>query len=454
MIPNALSGRGIRYRAFALAFLFSFNAIAQVSSGTVVGTVLDASGAAVPKAKVEATNTDTGVVSSTVATGTGEYRIGDLIAGKYTIAASATGFSGTSLRDVTVDANKVETANLTLAVGQVATNVEVTDSGVSIDTTTATIQSTFDQQMVRDLPNTSTSGLGVAGLSLLTAGVASNGGIGAGEGPSVGGQRPRNNNFMIEGIDANDKSITGSSIRSYPNDAIAEFSVLQNQEGAEYGHSSGGQFNTILRSGTNSFHGTVYEYLENRKLNAVDQQVANGNVANGVSPSFNPRFDNNRFGGSVGGPILKNKLFFFSLYEYNPVGEPSTPSGITAPTAAGYSTLNSLPGLNKTNLGILEKYLAPASTAVAADAITVGGATIPVGPVGINAPFFQNNQAFVQTVDYDISQKDQVRGRYIYNRLTANRHQCDSAGFFHFQHQYVPSRVGGRVPQFQPHSCQ
>jgi hypothetical protein len=397
--------------------LFSFGATAQVSSGTVVGTVLDATGAAVPNAKLEAKNADTGVVSATTSSSAGEYRIGGLIAGTYSITASATGFNGATLDNITVDANKIATQNVTLAVGQVATNIEVTDLAVNIDTTTATIQSTFDQQMVRDLPLTSI-GLGVVNLALLSAGVASNGGIGAGEGPSVGGQRPRNNNFMIDGVDANDKSVTGSVIREYPNDAIAEFTILQNQEGAEYGHSSGGQFNAILKSGTNAFHGTVYEYLENRNLNAVDQQVSNANVASGVSASFNPRFDDNRFGGSVGGPILKNKLFFFSLYEYNPVGEPATPSGVLAPTAAGYSLLSSIPGLSQTNLGIMKQYLAPASTAVAADAITVNNQTIPVGPVGINAPFFQNNQTFVQTVDYNISDKDQIRGRYIYNRLS------------------------------------
>src|SRR4029077_14811285 len=130
----------------------------------------------------------------------------------------------------------------------------------------------------------------------------------------IGGQRPRNNNFMIEGVDANDKTITGSLIRIMPNDAVSQFSVLQNQAGAQYGHSSGGQFNTILKSGTNVFHGTAYEYLQNRNLNAIDQQVQSQAIASGKRPS-NPRSDNNRFGGSFGGPIKKGKLFFFGLYE-------------------------------------------------------------------------------------------------------------------------------------------
>src|SRR6202008_4852875 len=104
------------------------------------------------------------------------------------------------------------------------------------------------------------------------------------EGPSVGGQRPYNNNFMIEGVDANNKVVTGSLIRFMPNDAVSEFTVLQNQESAQYGHSSGGQFNTILKSGTNVFHGSLYDYLQNRNLNAIDQQVQNQAISSGLRP--------------------------------------------------------------------------------------------------------------------------------------------------------------------------
>lgn len=425
---------GFPHRAFLAAFaaltLFSFSSLAQVSSGTVVGTIFDASGAAVPDAKVEAKNVATGVVSSTTSTQAGEYRIGGLINGMYSLSATAPGFSGATLEDVTVDANKIATENLTLAVGQVATNVEVTESVVNIDTTTATIQNTFDQQMVRDLP-TSSIGLGVANLALLGAGVASNGGLGAGEGPSVGGQRPRNNDFTIEGVDANNKTVTGSLIRSMPNDAVAEFSVLQNQEDAQYGHSSGGQFNTILKSGGNVFHGTAYEYMQNRDLNAIDQQVANQAIGQGTKPS-NLRLDNNRFGGSVGGPAIRNKLFFFGLYEYNPVGQASVPASVNAPTAAGYAALSAIPGLNQTNLGILKQYVPAATTAVAKLADTVEGVTIPVGSLQFTSPNYQNNQSLVTTTDYNISDKDKLSGRYIYNRLAQVDVQAQLPQFYTF----------------------
>src|SRR5262249_15112386 len=149
--------------------------------------------------------------------------------------------------------NQVATANFNLAVGTVSTTVEVSEAGAVIDTTTAQIQNTFGSKPAEDLPITS-QGFGVLNLSLLNAGVSSAGGVGVGIGigPSVGGQRPRSNNFTVDGIDNNQKSTTGSQA-TIPNDAVAEFTLLQNQYTAEYGHSTGGQFNTIVKSGTNDF---------------------------------------------------------------------------------------------------------------------------------------------------------------------------------------------------------
>jgi hypothetical protein len=403
---------------------------AQVSSGTLVGTVLDASSAGVPKAKVDARNLETNVVTSTIANDAGDYRIGNLVAGTYSITASAAGFSTSTMQNIIVAANKTATANLTIQVGSVSTIIDVTTSAPVIDTTSATIQNTFDNQMARDLP-ISGIGAGVINLSLLSAGVAGNSNLGVGEGPSVGGQRPRNNNFMIEGIDANDKNTTGSLIRYIPNDAVAEFNILQNQEGAQYGHSSGGQFNTILKSGTNTFHGTAYEYLQNRNLNAIDQIVQNQAIAVGQRPS-NPRFDNNRFGGSFGGPIKKDKLFFFGLYDYNPVGASSTPASVSAPTAQGIAALSSIPGLSSTNLSVFKQYTPVAAVADPSLAIKVAGVTIPLGTLQFASPNYQNNQNLVTTFDYNISSKDQLRGRYIYNRLGQIDTQATLPQFFIF----------------------
>ncbi len=173
-------------------------------------------------------------------------------------------------------------------------------------------------------------------LSLLNPGVTTAGGTGYGMGPSVGGQRPTNNSFTIEGIDNNSLAVTGAIV-TVPNDAVAEFSVLQNQFSPDFGHSSGGQFNQVVKSGTNEFHGTAYEYFQNRNLNAAD----NLNFVEG-NP-LHPRFDSNRFGGNFGGPIIRNKLFFFGDYEYSPNGGVNS-TYYSAPTAAGYAMLSAIPG--------------------------------------------------------------------------------------------------------------
>ncbi len=252
-------------------------------------------------------------------------------------------------KDVQVQLNRQNTANITAAVSGKQETLEVTAESLTIDTATHNIQNTFETKEVQDLP-TATIGLGVLNLSLLNAGVATSGGIGAGTGPSISGQRPRNNNFTIEGVDNNSKSVTGPVV-TIPNDAVENFTVLQNQFSPEFGHSSGGQFNQTIVSGSNKWHGRVYEYMQNRKLNAID--ASNARTQSG--PDFtNPGFDNNRLGGQVGGPIWKDKIFFFTNQEYNPTHQTIGSSFICAPTAAGYASLAALPGVSATNLGVLK----------------------------------------------------------------------------------------------------
>lgn len=423
---------------------------AQVSSGSLVGSVFDPTGLPVPNAKIDVKNVETNVTSSTVTDNTGAYRVGNLVAGTYSITASAAGFATASLQNVTVDANKIATANLTVTVGSTSTIVEVTEAVAVIDTTTATIQNTFDTQMVRDLPVVGI-GIGVANLTLLNSGVGNSQNIGTGEGPSVGGQRPYNNNFMLEGVDANNKSLTGSLLRFVPNDAVSEFNILQNQVTAQYGHSSGGQFNTILKSGTNAFHGSAYEYLQNRNLNAIDQIVADNAITSGLTPS-NPRSDNNRFGGSIGGPIKKDKLFFFADLEYNPLGASATPSALSAPTAAGMAALSSIPGVNATNLSVFQKYTPTAAQVNPALApVTVGGVNIPVGSLNVIAPNYQNNTVGAVTFDYNISDKDQLRGRYIYNRLAQiDTTQVQLPAFFTFNNATYHVASLAEIHNFSP----
>jgi hypothetical protein len=400
-----------RYIAFAAVLLAVLalhpdKTFGQATDGNIVGTVLDASGASVPNATLELDNVATGARFNTSSDQNGLYRFNNVPVGTYAITAASGGFTKARLERVNVELNKTTTANFTLQVGGVTEQVTVTEAAALIDTTTAQVQSTYTTRQAIDLPVTAHF-LGPLNLSLLSAGVATSGGVGVGEGPSVGGQRPRNNSFTIEGVDNNRKDVTGSNVR-VPNEAVGEFTMLQNQFSAEFGHAGGGQFNTIVKSGTNEFHGTAFLYNQNRNYNAVDQS----NKRQGLFD--NPRFDDNRYGGNIGGPIIKNKLLAFGHYEYNPVGFAGSPSDpISAPTAEGYSRLASIPGASTTNLQVLQQYLSPASAAT--DVVSVGGVQIPIGVVPITYPSYQNNQYWLMSVDYNLAASDQVKFRYIDN---------------------------------------
>lgn len=383
----------------------------QATDANLVGTVLDASGAAVPGATVDVTNVDTGVRSSTTTKQDGTYRFNNILIGRYDVQASASGFTAAALKNVTIELNKTATANLTLQLGTLATTVDVTEAPAVIDTTTAQVQSNFDARQIVNMPIIENSGAmyGALNLSLLSAGVTSNGGVGQGTGPSVGGQRPMNNNFNVEGVDNNSKTVTGPLVY-VPTEATAEFTLLQNQFAPEFGHSSGGQFNTVVKSGSNNVHGSLYEYMQNRHLNAVDESFARQGIRE------NPRFDQNRLGASIGGPIFKNKLFYFGNFEFSPFGQGFTlGSPILSPTAAGYAKLDALSGISQTNYSILKKYLTPAPQQTGTTPVT--GVDIPIGILPINGAVYTNQYVAVASIDYNISQSDNLRGRFIHNTI-------------------------------------
>jgi hypothetical protein len=392
-----------------------------------VGTVLDKTGAVVPGARVEATKVDTAVRYETKSNEIGEYRFNNLPVGVYNISASTANFATTTINGFTVELNKTTTLQITLEVKGAVTSIEVSGTAAALDTTTAQVQSTFESKDIGDsaIASTGGNGSGVLNLSLLSAGVATAGGVGVGTGPSVGGQRPRNNNFTIEGVDNNNKSLTGPLVM-VPNDAVAEFSLLQNQFSPEFGHSSGGQFNTVVKSGTNSFHGLAYAYNANRNYNAFDS-------LNGIQGfTSNPRFDNNRFGGQIGGPVLKNRLFFFVNAEYEPFGQASGAGAACSPTTASFAVINATPGLSATNLAIFEKYVQPGTTAGSGCAPInwVGGTTLPTAGLAVVAPSFTNYRFITTSMDYEISVKDQIRSRYIYNSAVGIDNSAALPAFF------------------------
>ena len=405
----------------------------QTTDGNIVGSVSDSTGAVVPDASVTAVNAATGVKMQATTGANGLFRFNNLPVGAWNITVKKPGFADALIQNLAVELNKTTTANVVVQLGTVTTQVEVVDAAPPVDTTTVQVQNTFQSEQIVNLPiiENSSSFFGAYNLSLLGAGVASNGGVGQGQGPSVGGQRPMNNNYMIEGVDNNNKGITGPLVY-VPTEATAEFSILQNQFTAEFGHSSGGQFNMVVKSGSNQFHGSVYEYFQNRNLNAEDQKFTRQGF------TYNPRFDQNKLGASIGGPIKKDKLFFFGNFEYAPLGQAYTGVAAESPTPAGYALLDglstTLAGFSKTNYNFMKQYM-PASTLGASDSTTIRTSPtttvdIPLGILPVTGAFFTNLWTVVGSSDYNISDKDQIRGRFISNKQTGLDNNAQLPGFW------------------------
>ena len=423
-------------------------AFGQATSGNIAGIVKDATGAAVPNATVVITNQATGVAQKLSSGSAGEYTAVNLLPGRYSVEVMATGFQSAKVNGLLVDLNKTSTQDVALAVGTAQTVEVSSDAGVTLDTTTTNLTTTFSNEELSVLP-TATVGVGVLNASLLSPGVASSGGLGIGVGPSIGGQRPRNNNFVVEGIDNNNKAVTGPLV-FVPNDAVGSFTLITNQFSPDFGHSSGGQFSTTIVSGTNHFHGRLYEYFQNRNLNAASG-IAGGKIAN-------PRYDNNRYGGQLGGPIFKDKLFFFSNFERNTIGQ-NLNYYLCVPTAAGRTQLQAIAaqyGFSATNLAQYLKYVPSANFQGGAQVTTdtdnacgtqktgaqfttvtngLSGANllssqIALGNFQVNNPTFTNFDASTSGIDYNITSKDQLRVRYLYNTQGSQDTAAEIPTFF------------------------
>src|SRR5581483_2809253 len=244
---------------FLAALLVPASLWAQAISGDLAGTVMDATGAAVPAATVTATNDATGIKTVAMTETDGGYRFLNLPVGTYTVTAEAKGFSTTTVKNVQVQLSNTVTQNLALAVGATSATVEVVGAAAPLDTTTAQVQTTFETKLLEDLPSASFSRTaGIAGnvvqsaalwnVSLFGAGVASQGGIGQGTGPAIAGQRPESNSFFLDGV-ANINHYETGPLAAVGADAVQELSILQNQFSAEFGGASGGVFNAIVKSG-------------------------------------------------------------------------------------------------------------------------------------------------------------------------------------------------------------
>jgi hypothetical protein len=430
---------------FALSCVFVIQA--QVTTGNVRGVVTDPNGAVVPNAKVTITKLSTNNSATAQTSGSGQFEFNNLLSGNdYTVTVEAASFKTLTLTDVHVNLNQITDLPAQLTLGAVGETVTITSGGTElVDTTTTTLSKSFSERQVVELAQTNVGGAfggGVNNLALIAPNVSSSGGVGVGSGGSVGGQRPRNNNFMIDGVDNNDKSVTGPAVYVSP-EVVQEFSLLQNQFSAEFARSNGGQFITVTKSGSNDYHGTGYGFIRNRFLNALDtRQIEDGFVRerNVAGTQFLPRFDFFRGGANFGGPVImpkfgeggpswwkgKDKLFFFFSYERLQVGTGAAPAGITALTAGALSTIAGTPGVSAANLSIYRQFVPIAAVnnsgtinfcrvrpdtdgqCAAANVLALPIGTIELPP----QPQFNKQNNFVLNLDYTQSSKTQHRARY------------------------------------------
>jgi Carboxypeptidase regulatory-like domain len=396
--------------------------LAQSLDGTLRGQVKDSTGALVPGVVVTAKNNGTGTVRTVETSSAGTYAFTNLLVGSYTVSAEHTGFSKSVRPGVDVRANQVVEVDMTLELGEVTTVIEVEGGAELVQTTSSQLASSISGKALTDLPNFGNQGDGSPyALAIITPGVTTQGGGILGEGGSIGGNRPRNNNFTVDGVDNNRLDVTGTALPVI-SEAVQEFNLLTNQFSAEYGHSTAGQFNVITKSGTNEVHGSGFFYGNNRKFNAYDNlekvDLASGKLTD------KRRYDFARTGGTLGGPIIKDKLFAFGAYQYQTLGQAATGSTAESVTAAGLATIKTIPGLSQNNVGVISNpgiWPIAASPNGAFSRVTGSdGVTrqVEMGNIVGSAPDFFNQHDWQSNIDYNQGAQ-QYRGRFLYSRYRA-----------------------------------
>ena len=315
----------IFWMATPLCFLCSI-AQAQFDNGSLVGTIHDQSGAVVAGANVAVTNTATNISTSTTSNNSGDYEFPALHVGAYDISAAMSGYTQAVAKNITVSVGARQRIDLTLNVGQAESTVEVSDVALQLETESSQRGQTITQYQSEALPLVSrnysdllalVTGVRQAPTAATTSSISSLVRQGA---YNVNGQRSMFNNFLLDGLDNNayGESNQGfdNQIVAVPPDSVAQWNIVTNNENAEYGRSSGATINVASASGSNTFHATLYEFIRNTSLNAAGyfKPTTVSNTGSTI-PFRKSTFNRNQFGMNFGGPIVKNKLFFFVDYE-------------------------------------------------------------------------------------------------------------------------------------------
>lgn len=404
---------------------------AQAVTATINGTITDSSGSVVSDAEVKATDLDRGTVWPTKTNAQGYYNLSHLPVGRYEVRVSAAGFSTAVQTPIELQLNQVAAVNIKLAVGQNTETVEVTSEAPLLQTDTTDVGTVIDARTNVSLPLASRNYMQ---LTLITPGAVTvqpagfQNGKNSGETarPEINGNRFTANTYLLDGMDNSQASSNFLGYSPQP-DAIQEFRVITQNASADFGNYMGGIISAAIKGGTNSYHGTVFEFFRNDILNANEWQ--NKLNPDNVTPRRKMRW--NEFGGTVGGPIKKDKLFFFADYEAERFDFPKTTNNISVLTArerqgdvselvaAGKAIIDPLTGQPFPNNIIPQSRLSPAALAI------INSSYYPT-PINDLLQANAHNTVATKTnddqgdgrLDYAASEKDHFMGRFSYAKIT------------------------------------
>lgn len=419
--------------------------IGQSSRGTVSGLVVDSTKSAVMGAAVDLANQDTKVVRSTTTNEAGAYRFDAVDPGSYTVKVAANGFKAYAVQPFVVTASGSLAIDAQLELGSVSSVVEVSSTAALLQTEAPVRGGTISTKSLTNLPIASQNPVM---LALTLPGVSTNRYSFGQSTFSVNGARGRSNNFLIDGTENNDISIAGQAFQITNPDSVQEVAVQTGNYDAEYGRAGGAVVNTITRSGTNEFHGTLRYLLDSTFDDApTNLQKNDPNVVNRGHPL--PGTDQ-FFSGTIGGPIIKNKTFFFSSYQEERQVSTSQ-QGLTSFSAAGRAALNALfPAGTNPRVDLLNRI----TTGVDANSqfanLAVNGQNIQVGTY--QRPYAQKfrDRQLMERVDHSFSNSDQLSVRYLFDDSVTPAANINFPGFDTSQGGQVNEALISETHTFSP----
>src|SRR5712691_9983409 len=384
-MPSSTFRWAIRWLVVLFCLVNSTLIVAQSTGGRILGRVADPTGAVLANVKVTLANEATGISRDAQTNNSGDYVFVEVQPATYELDFEQSGFKKNVRKSVTVEVNQVVTLNMTMQPGGAKEVVEVTSEAPLVDTTSTQLGAVVNDRSVSQLPLNARD---TYQLLQLQPGVQSQVGSDLFYGSdragvvSVNGGRGRSNNFSVNGGDSNDQFVNLPAVQPTP-DSIQEFRVLTNTFDAEYGRNSGAVINVITKSGTNAYHGNVYEFFRNRVLNAKN-----------YFESDKGDFKQNQFGGTLGGPIKKNHTFFFTSYEGRRVRRGIPSDSVAVPTAE--ERMGDFSG-GSTFSGILnDQFFADTLNARPGCSTAAGG---PIASGALYSDIFPNNQIPVECMD-------------------------------------------------------